>query len=284
MTDIWSEPPADAVPVLRETWPDLPWQSLGMAHGAFHHVLLLPPVAVLRIRTGDGHEAATAREHATAAALVDTGLPVPAPLRAPVSAPGWSAAMVELVDGSGRDPRSWAEDRTAILDVLEIWVEAGRVHPRLADALPAVRSWCGGDRWPSLVEEMTAGDPGVQEAAHRRIDAVLTLESEAAPTAVHGDFGPHNILWGRSGRPTLIDTDHAAWADPAIDVAPLFSSYPREDLVADLPGTVLERATAHRRTLSLQVAAAAQLSGDLSLRDHALGNFSRRIRSGDPQW
>lgn len=276
--------PADAVPALQEAWPDLPWQSLGETHGAFHRVLLLPPVAVLRIRTGEGHGAETARECATAAALAGAELPIPRPLGTAVSAQRWSAAMVEHVEGTARDPRSWTEDRTAILDLLEVWGDAGSAHPELADALPSARSWCGGDRWPLLVHEMTAADPEVQEAARRRVDSVLTNETGITPGVVHGDLGPHNILWGHDGQPMLIDTDHAAWADPAIDIAPLLATYSREDLAADVPGDVLARAAAHRRTLSLQVAAAAQLSGDLSLRDHALGNFARRIRRGDPQW
>lgn len=279
-----SAAPHDAVAALRETWPDLPWQHLTTAHGAFHQVLLLPPVAAIRIRTGRGHREQTVRELSTAAALADAGLPVPRPLRSPASGQDWSAATVEHVDGDGRDPRSWAEDRGALLTVLERWGAAGAAHPELAEALPAARAWCGGARWPELVEEITAGDQVAREAARQRIDAVLAGESEAEAGVVHGDFGLHNLLWGRDGEPRLIDTDHAAWADPAIDLAPLLANYPRDQLAADLPSDLLERASAHRRTLSLQVAAAAELSGDPALRDHALANFSRRIRSGDPQW
>lgn len=114
---------------------------------------------------------------------------------------------------------------------------------------------------------------------------MLDLEAEANGSLVHGDFGPHNIVLPASGgRGVLIDTDHASWADPAIDIAPLLASYPEHELAADIPRPLLSRATAHRRTLSLQVAAAAWLRGDHRLREHALGNFARRIRSADPQW
>jgi Ser/Thr protein kinase RdoA (MazF antagonist) len=275
--------PPDALSTLQQHWPELPWHSLHEAHGAFHHVLLLPPVAALRLRIGAGHEAATRREHRLAAVLSNAGLPVPRPLAEPVHTEHWSTAAVSLVEGASRDARNWTEDRAEILPLLETWGSVGSANRALAAELPAVRSWCGGARWPSLVETMTAQHPLVRDAARDRVRAVLDLESAAELSAVHGDFGPHNIVWSREG-PVLIDTDHAAWADPAIDVAPLLGCYSRRELSADLPASLLERAAAHRRTLSLQVAAAAQLSGNRQLRDHALTNFARRIRSGDPQW
>lgn len=253
-------------------------------HGAFHHVLLLPPVAALRIRTGVGHEVATRREHDIAAALSAAGLQVPHPLAEPLHAEQWSTSAFSFMSGTSRDAGSWAEDRADILGLLETWSAAGSARRALAAELPAARSWCGGQQWPSLVEEMTAADPIMRDAARQRVRTVLELESTVERSAVHGDFGPHNLLRPPTGSPVLIDTDHAAWADPAIDVAPLRGFYSWQELAADLPAPLLNRAAAHRRTLSLQVAAAAQLRGDQPLRDHALTNFARRIRSGDPQW
>lgn len=276
--------PAVILQVLREQWSELPWRSLRETHGAFHHVLLLPPVAAVRIRTGAEHELATRREHETAATLAEAGLSVPRPLRDPVHMETWSAAVVTFTEGAARDPGSWAEDRESILSLLESWSAAGTRHPELAARLPAVRSWCGGQEWPALVDQMTASDPEILGAARTRLDAVLRCEAAAGPSAIHGDFGLHNILWNSAGVASQIDTDHASWADPAIDVAPLLAVYPAEELAADLDSALLERAGAHRRTLSLQVAAAAHLRGDERLRDHALANFRRRIRGGDPRW
>ncbi|ASK64922.1 hypothetical protein CFK39_02710 [Brachybacterium avium] len=284
MTSTLAGLPPDVLPALRERWPDLPWHGLRETHGAFHHVLLLPPVAALRIRTGDGHEVATRREHATAAALAAADLPVPRPVADPVHTDRWSAAAVSHVDGVLREWGSWDEDRAGILLLLEHWADVSRAHRDLATSLPAVRSWCGGEQWPSLVAEMTAHDPEMRDAARMRVDAVLELEMFVEHSAVHGDFGLHNILWTDDGEVSQIDTDHAAWADPAIDVAPLLTVYGAQRLAADLSSELVERAASHRRTLSLQVAAAAQLSGDLLLRDHALENFRSRIRSSDPQW
>ena len=276
--------PPDVQPELRRRLPELPWDHVRETHGAFHHVLLLPPSAALRVRTGPGHEAAIRREHDTAAALSAADLPVARPLLDPVHTAEWSVMVAELVDGHSREPRTWSEDRIGVLTMLESWAAAVTEHPELAVSLPSARAWCGGDLWPMLVEEMTAADPEVQEGARARMDTVLEFEASAERSAVHGDLGMHNILWKRDGAAVLIDTDHAAWADRAIDIAPLLSAYGRDALAADLPGEVLNRAAAHRRVLSLQVAAAAELRGDGKLRDHALANFARRIRSGDPQW
>src|SRR5699024_12743795 len=58
--------------------------------------------------------------------------------------------------------------------------------------------------------------------SRKRGRAMLDLEAEANASLVHGDFGPHNtVLPASGGRAVLIDTDHASWADPAIDIAPL---------------------------------------------------------------
>lgn len=68
--------------------------------------------------------------------------------------------------------------------------------------------------------------------------------------------------------------------DPAVDVAPLIGAYGAV-AVAEVAGpALLRRALIHRATLSLQVAAAAELVGDAPLRDHALANLEARVRAG----
>lgn len=276
--------PPGIVSELQELWPRLPWHGLRKAHGAFHHVLLLPPVAAIRVRTGPGHRAAVRREHSTAAALASAGFPVPAPLLEPLHTEQWSAMSVQHVQGRMRKPGSWTTDRVGILPLLQQWTATGDEHPELASALPTARAWCGGELWPAHVSRLTATDRVAHDAARRRVEAVLEHESRAEHSAVHGDFGAHNLMWGSTGGAMLIDTDHAAWADPAIDIAPLLGVYGRDSLAADLPGAMLDRAATHRRVLSLQVAVAADRRADRTLREHALANFVRRIHSGDPQW
>jgi hypothetical protein len=78
----------------------------------------------------------------------------------------------------------------------------------------------------------------------------------------------------------ILDFDHAAVGDAAIDVAPLVGAYGASS-VADLaPPPLLRRALIHRATLPLQVAAAAELAGDGPLRDHAVNNFESRVAAG----
>lgn len=92
---------------------------------------------------------------------------------------------------------------------------------------------------------------------------VLDAEQAVAPVPVHGDLGMHNILWhgadtDRRSPSTisgLIDLDHAALGDPAIDVAPLLGRFGTALAGVVSPG-LLRRAMPHRATLSLQVAAA----------------------------
>ena len=89
------------------------------------------------------------------------------------------------------------------------------------------------------------------------------------------------------GEPTvsgLIDLGHAAVGDLAVDVAPLIGAYAAV-AVAELAGPALVRRALDSigATLSLQVAAAAELVGDAPLRDHALANVEAHV-TADTLW
>lgn len=157
MTNTRHGAPADAARVLRRSWPHLPWTDVRIARGAFHHVLLLPPRAVIRVRNGAEHARATDREVTIATTLSWAGLGSPGPLGDPVHRKRWSAAAYEFVEGAGFTARRWSEDRHVLLGLLEAWADAGRRVPGLAGSLPQPRAWCGGDAWPSLVDRLTAG-------------------------------------------------------------------------------------------------------------------------------
>ncbi|MGY5765942.1 phosphotransferase family protein [Brachybacterium sp. DNPG3] len=295
MVSTREEPAPEVLSALRRAWPALPWERAEPAHGAFHRVLVIPGTTVVRLRDGAGHRTAVDRELRVAGLLADVGLRVPAPQGTAVHGEGWSAGRWEHAPGRGMRARSWAADRSLLLEILERWRDAAIAHPGLADALPPVRTWCGGEAWPRILEEITARDP---ELRRRALDAAADVRrDETGPgaeeaTLVHGDLGPHNILrdalvgdpkdgaddsCGPSGPPWIIDVDHAAWADPAVDVAPLLAFYPRGDLARDLPAALLDRAVRLRRSLPLQVAAAAHLRGDIALREHALGRAGNRL-------
>jgi Ser/Thr protein kinase RdoA (MazF antagonist) len=71
--------------------------------------------------------------------------------------------------------------------------------------------WCGGDRWPTIIEQLfTALDETVASAARRVVADVLTTEPHNGHTLVHGDFGLHNLLWSGDTLPTIIDWDNAS--------------------------------------------------------------------------
>jgi aminoglycoside phosphotransferase (APT) family kinase protein len=120
----------------------------------------------------------------------------------------------------------------------------------------------------------------VAASAVAAVDRVLAAEGDAVPTLVHGDLNLHNLMWSH-GRPSgLIDLDHAAWADPAVDTAPLIGAFGADRVSEIVAEDLLERSMHHRASLPLQVAAAAHIVGNGPLRDHALGNFVSRARSG----
>jgi len=103
----------------------------------------------------------------------------------------------------------------------------------LEDVRPRVRDLC--ERFPS--------EAGSLESA---IDA---LERDAppfpsAPSFVHGDFGPANLLW-RAGHVVVLDFDKCALGDPACDLGNLFAqlfrtTIKRPEILRDFPS---ERAT-----------------------------------------
>ncbi|MGN6220257.1 MAG: phosphotransferase family protein [Microbacterium sp.] len=138
-----------------------------------------------------------------------------------------------------------------------------------------MRAWCGGEAWPTIVGELTsAWAPESRRAASAAVGAVIDGGPHRSVVA-HGDFGPHNVLLGAAGA-ALIDPDNAGPAEPGTDLAPLLGFYAVEELSHDFSRERLLRAAAIRRSLPLQVAAAAELAADVSLRDHALANFLRR--------
>lgn len=262
---------------LRRVWSELGWTSPVYSHGAFHHVAVLGSTGVVRVSFASNHEAQIARESAALLAVSSSGLKtrIPTLLRT-LTGDTWSAMACTVVAGAHRADRPWHEvrdDFALILNDLQC--------AQLPTGLPPVRSWCGGDSWPDVVERITA-DAGthVRKAAQIVVREVLSLEEEVTASLVHGDFGPHNILWDDCGVPGLIDFDNACVADPAIDVAPLIGCYGAAKVGDIVDADVLARAKVYRASLPLQVAAAAALGADRKLQSHALSNFARRLEAG----
>lgn len=259
-------------------WPELHRSELIPTHGAYHQVGVFPGVAVVRVSTGAGHHSRSLREAASLTAIGVLRLPAEVPhVLGPVkSGHGWSAVALSYLPGRRRQAEDFSEVGTELGRVLNA------IHAVPAErcaGLPPVREWCGGADWPSLVGRICAklGRP-LRSTALDAVRAVLGSEAGAPVTLVHGDFGMHNLLWLGESVTGIIDFDTACVGDPAMDVASLLGVYDREELAAIADADTLKRAAIHQRSLPLQVAAAAEIADDSSLRDHALTNFADRER------
>lgn len=265
---------------VQQEWPELPWVATEFKHGAFHHVAVLGTQAVVRISFGEDHEVRTKGEFFNLAAISKMYLPfqTPSNLSDVYTTRSWSAVVSSFVDGEHRDNVEWTDVREALSDVLNTFQTATR--PIAESFLPA-RQWCGGTNWPARVEEIIQSfNERERAAATHVVRNVLECEAEVQPTLVHGDFGLHNVLWTEGRITGVIDFDHAAIGDPAIDVAPLIGQFGASKLAQIYDSEMISRAKLHRASLSLQVAAAADLINDVKLRNHALRNFQKRFRDG----
>lgn len=259
---------------LSTAFPDADLRRARWQNGAFHFVALCDASVVVRVRVGGDHRAAVTRE--VDAMRWFSRLPLaartPGVQRGPVDGGGWSAFSCDLMPGEPMRPADWQDDRGVLLPLLE---DLASVVPPPLPASDGLRAWCGGERWPTIVDEITAAwTRSSRRAALAAMEVVLQEAPEVA-VAVHGDFGPHNVLLGPAGT-ALIDPDNAGVGEPETDLAPLLGFYPQDDLSRDFSAARMRRAAEIKRVLPLQVAAAAELAADGSLRDHALGNFLRR--------
>lgn len=262
----------------RRVFPHVSWAGSTSVSGAFHTVVI-GPGHVARVSSGRNHVGRSDREWRTAVAVSDafggraSGIGIPEVLTELRSDGGYSGYLLSRLPASDDPPSDWSVVRPAFEKVLDLLAASTVETP-----LPPARSWCGGESWLEIVSDDLAplleDDARVAEAAAR---AVLHL-SPTTPTLVHGDLGPHNILWRGVHASALIDWDHACVDDPAIDVAPLIGLYGAKRVRDIASAEVVTRGMHHRATLPLQVAAAAHTVGDDALRDHAIGNFRNRVR------
>lgn len=191
--------------------------------GAFPVVYLFETQAVVRVPIGLQHEAGTRADYRATQLVSDAGLDCPRPLDSPLVTSGWSATETTYASGDTPTPSTGNVDRGWVLSTLDALQHTANESPYLAAALPPVRSWCGGEDWRDIVDATTKPDANarVRESALHCVDAVLEAEQDTTPTRVHGDLGPRNLLVQEgSSAPSLIDTDNAAWADKATDLAP----------------------------------------------------------------
>ncbi|MBO0897010.1 MULTISPECIES: aminoglycoside phosphotransferase family protein [Arthrobacter] len=241
---------------------------------------VLGEAAVVRVVYGPRHVQSTEGEAGNLAAFTHTGLPflIPAVLRTPFHGSGWSAQLNSYVPGDHRPLEAWTAVREPLARILAALAD---VIPRSGGSLRPVREWCGAGEWPAIVAGITVALPGREaKAAGRVVADVLAAEEMVIPAVVHGDLGLHNVLWNGPGVSGLVDFDNACLGDPAMDLAPLIGAFGAAAVTDIADPDLVSRAQLHRASLSLQVAAAAELAGDGELRDFALGNFSDRFSNG----
>jgi aminoglycoside phosphotransferase (APT) family kinase protein len=273
-------------------WPGFEWRAAEVHHGAFHDVLVIRGHVVARLVRHVRVVARLVEEHRTFSVFSaqQSRWTTPKVLSPVCTVPQGGAGMLtSWVSGRHQTSAAWSSVAEEI-SALVRQVEAGEAFATVGE-LPAPRAWCGGRRFPRIVSDRLApllSSGGAREAATRVVSDMLAAEQTIMPVPVHGDLGMHNILWHDAGadRRTaltisgLIDLDHAAMGDPAIDIAPLLGQFGSAVLSDVLSPAVLSRAMLHRATLSLQVAAAAELRGDEALRNFALSNFDKRHAAG----
>lgn len=274
-------------------WPHYQWHRAQVHRGAFHDVLVIPGQAVARLgrhaltaaRLADEHRILTVFSARHARWVTPKAL---SPVRA---TPQGDAGMLTSWIPGRHLPHADYSQVSAEITALVHWVATGEAF-HASGGLAEPRAWCGGHLFPHIAADRLVPllpDAVVREAARQAITDMLAAERAARPVPVHGDLGMHNILWHHAADAEeraeqaisgLIDLDHAAIGDPAIDVAPLLGQYGAAALAGGVAPPVLQRAMLHRATLSLQVAAAAELRHDAALRDFALANFDKRYRAG----
>lgn len=265
---------------LRRSFPDFQWENAETQFGAFHDVVTNSAEHVVgRVVHGTHHRVRAARETAIvdSCAGIQLSVQISRLVAGVVSDDGWSGYVVSHLPGHHVPPAGWGDLRESYAALLSGFAEI----PTAGLGLPPARTWCGGVDFAVLVDVRLGPLLGTHaNAARRAVDALMALTRPAQCSFVHGDFGAHNILWEGARPVSLIDLDHACVDDPAIDIAPLVGAFGAHQVADIAPDDLVRRAMIHRATLSLQVAAAAHLAGNSSLRDHALSNFTKRCEAG----
>ncbi|WP_020580114.1 aminoglycoside phosphotransferase family protein [Actinopolymorpha alba] len=266
---------------LQERWPAYIWSNATVREACFHEVAILAPDVVGRVSCHGEQPERVHREHQVLSALEGVTLPYALPhnLSGVVTAGGRTGMLTTYVAGGNGDDASWDDVVRSIETVLSaLWA----VDKAGVQTLPPPRSWCGGAAWPGIVADrlLPRLPLDLRPLARDVVSSVVEQEKDGGQYFVHGDFGPHNLRWKGTRVVGIIDLDHACMGDPAIDLAALISFFGADQVGQIVDSRTLDRAMIHRASLTLQLAAAAELVGDAGLAAHALRNFIARSRAG----
>lgn len=170
--------------------------------------------SVLRLMTEEpwrthGAQLAT-RESITQRSLSATGIPAPRSIALDPDGDhtGHPAHLMTLLPGSPDDVRCDDASLAAIAELL------ASIHRVVADPVPRdFQSWAWPAKW--VVPEWTSR-PDLWQLA---FDLLATDPPDYAPTFLHRDFGPHNLLWTADSITGIVDWVETSTGPAWLDVA-----------------------------------------------------------------
>lgn len=157
-----------------------------------------------------GHSAPL--EFALLRALHRAGLPVPEPLHVDVGGDVLAEPFVVMayVEGSSDLPAGREDDR---IDAMAAML--ARIHAAPVGELPELPT--RNNALPELFDYL----PNAAEwhSLRGRLSTLHDTQYAGAPTLLHGDFWPENVLWRGGEIAAVLDWEDAALGDPLSDVA-----------------------------------------------------------------
>ena len=269
---------------LSTLWPEFDWNAARYDRGAFHDVLIIEAADVVaRISRSKfaadaaGERNTLLRQIANRVETFQTPVPIGEPER-------WSERHVAVLHTfvPGQDAKDLSgDDSDEIRRVIDSFHDFCDVFQSTS-----VRSFCGAADFPGIVEHLIA--PKMADECARRarlaIEQLVAAEAEVIAQPIHGDLNSFNLRWADRKVVGVLDWDHAAMGDPAIDVAGILTSIGTSAAASIADAETLHRASLHRATFPLQIAAAGLLHDDERLMGTGIRNFEQRCRDSTLQW
>jgi aminoglycoside phosphotransferase (APT) family kinase protein len=162
---------------------------------------------------GDSHSGHPAElEHGLLQALHRSGLPVPEPLLVDVSGSLLADPFLVMTFIEGTSAFPAAQEGHYIDRMADVLARIHALPTALLPALPA-RS----DPLPEVLGYLPEG--AEWETLRKHLESLAGTSYVGAPTLLHGDFWPQNLLWSGDAVAAILDWEDAALGDPLSDVA-----------------------------------------------------------------
>lgn len=201
---------------------------LAGSYSNFTHMVAVDSAAGIRSRIvirryaeAGGHRARKARvEYHTLAWLQDHAVPVPEPLYLDEEGTllGSPGIVTRFVPGTQilapPDPQSWACAMATMLAKIHSVPCHAKAKRFLLDGNPEVVWFLRAGAVPEFMQAHPDGGQ-IWQAVHDLRPRIQPV----APTLVHIDYWPGNLLWDGDQISAVVDWEEAAYGDPGIDVA-----------------------------------------------------------------